>query len=91
MPIFFFPKLTADNYQTFRRLLNNDMPETFAQWKQQQTSKKDGRCLEWHPYGICIDVEITPDEFSQYCAATGYNCTQHALDSLAFEKGAPKR
>jgi hypothetical protein len=41
-------------------------------------------------HGSCIDVEVTPDEFSHYCAATGYGCTQQALDSLAFEKGAQK-
>ena len=90
MPIFYFPELTADNYQTFRRLMNNKLPETFAQWKQQQTRKKDEHCLEWSAYGICVDVEVTPNEFSQYCAATGYSCTQQALDSLAFEKGARK-
>jgi hypothetical protein len=90
MPSFYFPKLTADNYQTFRRLMNNNMPETFVQWKQLQTSKRDEHCLHWYPYGICIDVEVAPGEFSHYCAATGYGCTQQALDSLAFEKGAQK-
>ena len=62
-----FPKLPADSYQTFRRLMNADMPETFAQWKQQQTSKKDEHCREWYPFGICVDVEVTPNEFIQFC------------------------
>jgi hypothetical protein len=90
MPTFYFPKLPADSYQTVRRLMNADMPETFAQWKQQQTSKKDEHCREWYPFGICVDVEVTPDEFIQFCAAIGYSRTQQALDRLAFEKGAQK-
>ena len=90
MPIFYFPKLTADNYQTFRRLMSTNVPETFAQWEQQQTGKKNEQCLEWHPYGICVDVEVTPNEFIQFCAATGYDHTPQALDRLAFEKGAQK-
>jgi hypothetical protein len=90
MPTFYFPKLTADNYEIFRRLTKFSMPETFAQWEQQQASKKDEYCSEWSPYGICVDVEVTPNEFKQFCAATGYACTQQALDSLAFEKAAHK-
>jgi hypothetical protein len=66
--------------------MNADMPE-FVQWEQQQTSKKDEHGLEWYPYGICVDVEVTPNEFIQFCAATGYGRTPQALDRMAFEKG----
>ena len=76
MPTFYFPKLTADNYEIFRRLTKFSMPETFVQWEQQQAGKKDDYCSEWSPYGICVDVEVTPNEFKRFCAATGYGCTQ---------------
>ncbi len=90
MPTFYFPKLTSDNYETFRGLTKFSMPQTFAQWEQQQTSKKDEHHLYWSRYGVCVDVEITPNEFKQFCATTGYSCTQQALERLAFEKGASK-
>jgi hypothetical protein len=88
MSTFFFPKLDASNYQSFRRLINDEMPETFNEWSQRQSLKKDQYLLNLHPDRLCVDIEINPDQFSKYCRSTNSSNTLDTLDRLAAEIGS---
>ena len=87
MAIFYFPELTAENYDFFRDLLHDDMPKTFAQWDQRQMNEKDKHALEWGAESACIDIEVNPEEFDGYCKVTNSNYTLQTLNRLAAEKG----
>ena len=87
MPTFYFPKIISENYQSFRAILKDDLPDAFPEWERRQSSKKDKYVLEWEPKGVCIDIEINPNEFTGYCDRTRSNRTLEALERLAAEIG----
>ena len=82
----YFPKLTAHNYQRFRALMNDEIPDTFPQWDQRLANEKDEYLLKWHPNGVCADIEIDPSEFARFCQTEGTNYTLEALKRFASKK-----
>jgi hypothetical protein len=82
-----FALIAEQDYQSFRVLPKNDFPETFEMWARAQRQQKDHHCLEFHPHGVAIDVEVNVAEFIAYCAATQSNPTMQAIGGLASEKG----
>ena len=72
MPTLYTPKITPENYSAFRRILGDDLP-------------KNEYLLEWSN-GFCVDVEVGPNEFIQYCHSTNANHTLETLKRFGSEK-----
>ena len=81
----YFPIIDAGDYGAFRRLPNNDFPETFERWTYLQTSQKDKHLLE-SSNPKCVDIKVNSKEFAAFCLATNSNYTLHSLDNFAFEQ-----
>lgn len=88
MPIAYFPKLSSGDYQRFRSLMNDEIPNTFPQWEQRLANEKDQYLLQRHPNGVCTDIEVNPDEFTRFCDTEGANYTFETLKRLAGVKAA---
>jgi hypothetical protein len=86
MPTLYTPKITPENFSAFRRILVDELPKTFVQWDYQQTRMKNEYLLE-RSNGFCVDVEVGPTEFIQYCHSTNANHTLETLERFASEKG----
>jgi len=87
MAIFYRAVITRENYESFRRVLN-DAPETFDKWSNihsHDLAYIDGS------NGKVVYVEIDPNEFAADCRATSAPNTLHSLDNFAFKKGTGKK
>jgi hypothetical protein len=90
MPIFDMPIIRKDDYESFRRLLKDDIPDTYEKWVYRQTCTRDEQVLKWE-HTEFNDVEIDSNEFARYCRATNSKPTMQSLDRFTQEKSAGKR
>jgi hypothetical protein len=75
------PIIKPENYESFRRLPESDLPATyneFAHWVSTLTAYATN--LEPVP------IEVTAAEFAQYCQHKEWCCTLQSLKAFAFEK-----
>ena len=56
------------------------------QWDYKQTRIKNEYLLEWSN-GFCVEVEVRPNEFIQYCHSTNANLTLETLKRIGSEIG----
>jgi len=90
MSIFYFPKIAAADYESFRRILKDDIPDTFDMWTRSQDSQKAEHILKWGADSKCVHVEVDANEFAAYCRATGNDYTPYSLRNFLYEKGSRK-
>jgi hypothetical protein len=87
MAIFYRLAITRENYESFRRVLN-DAPETFDEWEYKCREK--AAHIESSGSRICF-VNLDPNEFAADCRATGAPPNMHSLDNFAFKIGGAKK
>ena len=80
----FIPIIANQDYETFRRILDPHLPNTYEKWLDlvdQMTGDNISRGRASKP------IELNPHEFSRYCEATGSSPNLHILKNFAHEKG----
>jgi len=83
MAIFYRAAITAENYESFRRVLK-DAPATFDEF-----SRKRAEGLSNIGDGRVVYIKIDPNEFAADCLATNTTNDLKSLDYFAFKK-APR-
>lgn len=75
----FAPLILRDDYDAFRRLLNDDLPNTYDEWSETQNQE----ILQLVKAGItCRNIKINPDEFAAYCRAVGQSPNRYLLNDF---------
>ena len=87
MATFFRAVISRENYESFRRLLN-DAPKTFDEWEHK--SRQDAAHIESSGNSI-VYFDIDPDEFAADCRATGAPTNLQSLNSFTFKTGTRKK
>jgi hypothetical protein len=87
MVTIYLPRIKPENYQAFRAILTNDIPEAFEKWERMIANKADEHRLKWQPDCNIVDVEINPEEFTVYCRRVWSKRKLETLFRLATEKG----
>lgn len=80
----FIPTIRKTDYDSFRRIINRDLPNTYDEWLNlaaKITADNGGR---GH---VSNSVEVNPDEFAKYLRAVGGDANLHFLERFAYEKG----
>jgi hypothetical protein len=81
------PLISEGDYPTFRRLLEKQIPESFAEWKKE--ADKEDRLV-----GIGDRVKrvpVTSQDFIGYCHRNGLLPTMHSLRNCAADKYGRQR
>lgn len=87
MTILICPSIRPEEYQAFRCVLKDDLPDTFEVWSGEQGAQKVRHMLLGQPNSTFFDVEITIREFTEFCRAKRLNYTLQTLNRLATDKG----
>jgi hypothetical protein len=88
MNTMFLPAIRHEQYQSFRRVLNREIPETYEEWKHLSSLKVADSEGKGHKVR---EVEISPEEFTRFLNRRGEKATLQMLDHLAFEKGSKEQ
>lgn len=81
MRIAFLPRISEQNYESFRRILK-DAPAAFKEWQHHLTRK----ALDLSVNGWRVEsVELDPDEFKRDCDLTKSPHNLQSLDNFAFK------
>jgi hypothetical protein len=81
MPGFFFPLIRPEDYQAFRDILGDDIPDAFDKWANHIAKERARLRREWER-SDAIDVEVIPDQFVRHCDETN---SKTSLTGLADE------
>ncbi len=83
----YFPSIRAQDYDAFQLITDNNLPSSFDQWTNEQFEKitKEGA------HRTVVEVEVYPDEFTEFCRAHLIRCTALGLEHFAYHKGIGKR
>jgi hypothetical protein len=88
MSIFYSPIIKPDDYNSFRDIINSDMPNAFNEWTNQQAQAD----LQHAKSGINVKgIEVDPDKFRDYLRAAGAKATRHELNNFAFHQATLNR
>jgi hypothetical protein len=69
MTIYCLPLISPGDYETFRRLLNNDLPDTYNEWSNLHLKKLSDVRRQGE---VCQEIKVQPDEFARFAAASRY-------------------
>jgi len=92
MPILHQPIIREEDYEIFRELVGNDLPEFYGKWLLEQQAEGDGWFALWpdaQPEDI-IRVKVSPAEFNSWCKKTDHAPNRLALCEFAEEKATRK-
>ena len=81
----YLPIIQSGDYETFRRMLGRDIPDTYDEWCNLMANRSLQVTRGGH---TARGIEIHPDEFSVWLTAPGRERTFHSLEGLAFVKGS---
>ena len=81
----FFPIIPPKDYETFRRILGDHIPATYAEWRDLVTDR--GRQLIQEG-GRARGVHVDPDEFMDWLAGRWEQCSAKGLDAFAAHTAA---
>lgn len=81
MLIAYGPILTKDNYESFRRVLQ-DAPATFEHWSHFRNQRAQNAVSKRDEF---VEVEIDLEEYVRDCDATNSPYNLHSLDNFAFK------
>jgi hypothetical protein len=90
MPGLFYPLIRPEDYQVFKAILGDDIPDSFDEWIDRIAKERAQQRLEWE-HSDAVDVEVNPKEFAKYRDATDSTPTYETLKSFAQEKGSRER
>ena len=79
----YIPKIIAKDYESFRRFLGADIPNTYNEWlkfadKEANRVRTKGNIPKL--------MEVNPDEFARYCAKEGTHRDFVSLKAFALQK-----
>lgn len=76
--------LRRDDYEAFRRLLGNNLPDAYNEWQHLMEDEVHGVTRGGHR---SRGIEIDPDEFAAWLTTHGNDRTMNGLRNFAFIKG----
>jgi hypothetical protein len=76
------PLISEADYPTFRLLLDNQIPASFAEWRQ-EADKEDHVVSSGNSVKR---IAVTPQEFVGYCLSNRLHPTTHNLKNCAAAK-----
>lgn len=88
MATFFVAGISPEHYDSFRRLLGRELPDSFDAWAYRQSERIAKLSAKSH---AVYEVRANPDEFTRYCQATNSEINLKSLDTFASEKANGKR
>ena len=88
MATFFLAEILPEHYESFRKILSQNLPDNFDTWSYLHSERVAARTGKGH---VVYEVKVNPDEFTRYCQAK--NCVHDlpSLDRFATEKAGGKR
>ena len=89
MAIYRIVSIRKDDYEAFRRILKDDIPDTYEEWRYRQLSKSNDFIAKWQKAEV-IEVDVNPNDFARYCDATNSDRTIETLDRFATEESFGK-
>jgi ribosome biogenesis SPOUT family RNA methylase Rps3 len=88
MAILYSPKISADDYNAFRRILHSHLPDTYDEWLYLETKQ----CADWLGRGHTVrNIEVDPDEFVRYCNTIRARRNLQDLRNFTAEKSGGKQ
>jgi hypothetical protein len=84
MATLFVPQIAEQDYESIRRLLNRDIPDTYDKWLNLIFECVTNNQATGH---ISETIDIDPNEFGRYLRATGAEANLQGLRNFAFQKG----
>ena len=80
----FVPAIAEDDYESFRNILGHNIPDDYREWLNLAFEMSTDNISQGYD---TAPIEVTPDEFVQYCEATKDPCDLHSLERFANSKG----
>ena len=88
MATFFVAVISPEHYNSFRKVLDQNLPETFDLWSYRHSDRIAARTGKGH---MVYEVKVDPDESTRSCTATNSAHDLQSLDRFATEKAGGKR
>lgn len=88
MATFFLAEILPEHYDSFRKVLNQNLSDNFDAWSYRHSERIAARTGKGH---VVYEVKVNPDEFTRYCQATNSVHDLQSLDRFASEKAGGKR
>jgi hypothetical protein len=85
MPTVYIPKISAHDYEPFRRMLSANFPNTYDEWLKFADNEINRISAKGD---IAAFMEVRPDEFARYCAAERTHCDFDSLKAFALQKAS---
>ena len=83
----YLPFLSPRDYDTFRRILHFDLPNTYDEWFTLHTKERADRGRAGCPVR---EIRVNPNEFSRFLSARGLTGNRNALTEFVLEKAGGK-
>ena len=85
---YLIPKIARNDYESFRRLIDADLPETYGEWlnlfvDELEEARRQGKTV--------IEIRVEYDEFIRHCRATGQKPDALILLDFAERKKAGRK
>lgn len=84
MTKYFIPLIAPENYDAFRRILHDNIPNSYDVWLDLRA--KERTVLIGQGFDV-VGVEIEPNEFTRYCDREGAKRDIHTLRGIVQMKG----
>jgi len=85
---FFLAEISRERYDAFKKILGQNLPDSFDTWSYRQSERIASRSGKGH---TVYEVKVDPDEFVRYCQLTKSAHDLKSLDRFASEKASGKR
>ena len=85
MTIYYFPRISEQDYPAFQNIPGLDIPATYEGWLQQQAREKAG---DENNGDAVILVDVAPGEFIAYCQVAKTICDLQELEAFAATKAS---
>jgi hypothetical protein len=82
-----YPRIASEDYDAFRRILNDHIPDTYDKWLYLASEKTTN--LRGKGYVVC-EVEVKPDKFARYCNTGSAPRNLHTLEAFSAEQARLK-
>ena len=88
MATFYEANLRLEHYDTFKGILDKQIPDTFSRWEwEQMKSHAQPRASG----DIVVEVETDPNEFVRYCDSRNRPRNMDSLRELVYAKGVGQK
>jgi hypothetical protein len=84
----YLPFISPRDYDTFRRILNSDLPTTYDEWFKLHTKERADRGHAGH---AIREIRVNANEFFRFLNARGMAANLKALEAFTAEKVSGKQ